>query len=127
MTKKNHWLAIIIVVIAAILAGLSFVGLLLLPDKIQSGPDIPHLHIYWLALGIIHCGLVLFLLGYWLVKTSKTTSKKRYSAIEKTLVIAIVILWILLIGPGARGNYLRNRPMKIPHNMFPHVTEPNNK
>jgi len=126
MTKTNNRLVIAIVVIAAILAGLSFIGLLILPENTMGGPDIPHLSIYWLVLGITHCVLVLFLLGYWLVKSSKVKGMKRYTSIEGGLIIVIVILWLLLIESSVRIGYLRNRIIKVPQNMLPRAIEPNN-
>ena len=92
----------------------------------MGGPDIPHLSIYWLVLGITHCVLVLFLLGYWLVKSSKVKGMKRYTSIEGGLIIVIVILWLLLIESSVRIGYLRNRIIKVPQNMLPRAIEPNN-
>ena len=119
MTKSSKKLSISIIIITAILTGLSFIGLLSLPDKIQSGPDIPHLSTYWLVFGIIHCGLVVFLAVFCLVKISNLTF------IEIAVVICIVILWLYTVIPGVYGNYWRNRITRLPINMIGCVIEPN--
>ena len=124
MTKKSKrkW-GRVIVIATAILAGVSLIGLFFLPDGKMGSKYVPNASIYWLLLGIIHSGLVVFLLTYFIVRALQDTGLKGCFTINMALVISIVILWLLLVESNVRSGYLRNKTIKIPNSMLPKGSE----
>lgn len=113
-SKSIHLVKGVVFLTAIALTLVTFIGILVLPGDLKGdSPFNKNLWVWWLAVGTMHCLLVVILLAYALIIRKK---KGKRISLELYLVIGIAIIWIALVASWTKLGYLRNKPMYIPKN-----------